>query len=196
MKYFITLAFLFLSTVAFSDGGGGGSNHCTINDMDITHNLFYNSVDGELTVMNKKGKPEKYAVTTNISIYDIKTAKTTYLFSDSLKEGIVGFYFESHYDALNKKMVFNHNDPSDDQYFDIIGNFNMESRQPSDKLFIITFSIQSDMYYLWTADKTGGGLTRVHEFSAITDYYFDVRNMVVRFVKQVGKKIEIKDIKY
>ena len=196
IKYFVLIT-LFISTVSFIDGGDGGSSHCIINDMDITHNLFYNSVDGVLDVLNKKGKIEKYEVTTNISIYDIKTGKTSYLFSDSLKERIEEFYFESHYDALNKRMAFNHNDPADYQYLDVIGNFNLESRPPSDKLFIITNSPETGMRCLWMADKTGAGLMRVHEFNqSTTDYYFDVKNMVVRFVKQVGKKIETLDIKY
>lgn len=194
IKYIFLL--LLCSSFTLVDGDGGGSNHCTINDMEITHNLFYCSVDGELTIMNKKGKPEKYDITSNISIYDIKTAKTTYLFSDSLKEGIAEFYFESHYDVLTKKMAFNHNDPDDYRYFDIVGNFNLETRPPSDKLFIITYSIEGGMYCLWTADKRGTGLTRIHSFTSNTDYYFDVKNMMIRFVKQVGKKIETKDIKY
>ena len=91
-------------------------------------------------------------------------------------------------------MIFNRSE--NDYQVNIIGNFNLNSRPPSDKIFIVTYSFTSEKYSLWTAHKTGKDLTRVHEFSMDTQYYFDVKNSMIRFVNQVGQKIETKDIKY
>ncbi|MFI5203333.1 MAG: hypothetical protein ACHQF2_02465 [Flavobacteriales bacterium] len=197
MKTKLTLLFFLVSPILLADGGGGYGTHCHVRDMDVTYNLYYHSVDGELAVPNKKGKEDVYDITSNISIYDITTGKTSYLFPDTLKERISDFYFESHYDSLNQKMAFNH--PESEYYNtmeNVVGNVNLKSRKPSDKLFIITYSYVSYQYTLWTAHKTGKELKRVHEFSDDDNFYFDVKNMAIRFVTQVEKRIEIKDIKY
>lgn len=195
MKIKLTFILLMISAIAFADSGGGYGTKCNVNDIEINYNLFYTSVDGDLSVINKKGKEEKYYVTSNISIYDINTGKISYLFSDTLNEKICEFYFESYYDSLNKQIVFNQSN-NDYPMNNIIGNFNLKNRLPGDKIFIITYSYKSDKYSLWTAHKNGTQLTRVYEFSKEVNYFFDVKNMVIRFIRQAGKKIEIKDHKY
>jgi hypothetical protein len=164
--------------------------------MDITHNLFYHSVDGELITINSKGKEQKYKVTNDISIYDIITAKSVKLFSDTLKEAIRDFYFESHYQASSGRMLYNQHSDGSSEWNKIIGNINIKERKPADKIFILTYSYTTDKFTMWSADKKGTGLKRIHQFSDDTDYYFDVKNLCIRFVKQVGKQIEILDIKY
>jgi hypothetical protein len=196
MKTKLTLIFVLISSIIFADGGDGYGTKCYVHDIEITYNLFYYSVDGQLKTINNKGKEEKYDITSNIAIYNINTKKISYLFSDTLQERIYEFYFESHYDSINRQILFNRNDNRQYQMDNIVGNFGILNRLPSEKLFIITYSYISNKYSLWTAHKMGTDLTKVYEFSKDANYYFDVKNKVIRFARQVDKKVEIIEFKY
>jgi hypothetical protein len=196
MKANSIFVFLLISSFAWADGGTDNGSKCYVHDLEPSYNLFYSSVDGFLTVYNRKGKPEEYDITSNISIYDINTGKITYLFSDTLKERIEEFYFESYFDSSAKEMRFNLDADRYDEMNNSVGNSNLKGRAPSDRMFIVTASPFTHKRSLWMAHKNGTELTRVYEYSDDSSFYIDVKNKVIRFVKQVDQKIEVKDIKY
>lgn len=195
MKSIFSIIFILISSFSFADGGGRYTSKCIIHEMDATNNLFYNSVDGYVFFTNKKEKKDSFNVTTNIAIYDIESQKTKYLFPDTMNEKVVRFYFESHFDEIAQKMIFNLED-NDYRLDRIVGNNNLKDKIPSNQLIIVTYSHVSEKYTLWTADKLGEDLLKLHEFLEIDDYYIDVQNRVVRFVNQKGNEIITTDIKY
>jgi len=196
MKSKLTFLFILFSYLLYADGGDGYGTKCNVNDMEINYNLFYSSINGELKVINNKGKEKVYEITSNIAVYNIESKQIKYIFPDTLNERIYKFYYESYYDSLKKQIVYNRSGNSYYEMNNLIGNYNLLQRQPFDKLFIITYSYETKMYSLWTATKFGEELKRVFQFDKETEYYFDVKNMEVRFIKQINNELEISDIKY
>jgi hypothetical protein len=196
MKTITTLLLLFISIVSYADGGNGYGTKCNVHDLEPSLNLFYTSLDGQLNYTNSKGKEKTREITANIAIYNIANKKTKYLFSDTLNEKICEFYFETHYDSSLKKIYFNRNNGDYYAMNNIIGNVNLEKRLCSNNLLIITYSYKTQKYSLWISHKNGDNLRRVKVFSDEHNRFFDVKNQTIRFVRQVGIKIEIEDIKY
>jgi hypothetical protein len=122
--------------------------------------------------------------------------KTKYLFPDTLNEKNCEFYFESHYNPLLKKIFFNRNNGDNYSMYNTIGNINLEERSCNNNLIITTYSYETQKYSLWIAHKNGTNLKRVREFSEEQLYLIDVKNQMVRFLRQIGSKIEMEDFAY
>ena len=195
MKKYLTLLLLLPCFSLFADGGGDYARGSNINVMDNTSNIFYTSVEGEIKFKNDKGKDEVRKSVSNIALYHISDQKTTLLFPENLNEEIHEFYFESSYFEAGKMIIFN-DSPGEYGSRCLIGNYDVPQRPVSNKLFVFTYNYDTKLYSLWISDKTGKDLQRVYQCNYKSHYYFDVKNQIVRFVQQVGSKIEIKDIKY
>ncbi|MFH0893000.1 MAG: hypothetical protein V2A54_01075 [Bacteroidota bacterium] len=196
MKTKLTILLSLIFSLAVADGGGGKYSHgCRVHALDNTTNVFFTSIDGKIKYLNEKNKEEFAYTTTNISVFNISENTTANLFPENFNEGIIEFYFESSYNDFKKKISFNGNDNDyNDNY--IVGNYDIPKRAVCDKVFVITYNFETKQYSFWVAHKTGKDLQRVYQCTAESNYYFDVKNQVIRFEKQNGSKIEIKDIKY
>ncbi|MDH5597546.1 MAG: hypothetical protein OEY34_00390 [Cyclobacteriaceae bacterium] len=192
MKKIFILPFLMFSFLSFTFiDGGGGSIKCYIRDYNPANDLFYISIDKTITIQNDKNKEKSYDITSNIAIYDTNKESTTYLFDDSFDETISNFFYESYYDTEQKKLICNR-----DYRFKLLGNENLLIDTISDQLIIETYSFKSGMYSLWTAHKEGGHLKREIQFTTETEYYIDVKNKVIRILKQTEPKIDFVNIPY
>jgi hypothetical protein len=194
MKTKFFFLFALISLVSFAGGGDPHNGQIRVRHLEMKYNLFYCSVEHEVTVPDIKGKDETHRIISNLAVYDISKQTTTYLFDDDMNENISAFFFESANDDKGYDIGFFI--PNSRPKPVVLGILKSENRLPSDKMYIVTYNFSTENYTFWYADKTGNNLTKGCEFPRYADFYIDVNNRVFRFVKQVGVKIEIKDIKY
>ncbi len=195
MKSKLTILFAMISLLSMAGFGGGDPNGLIrVRHLEMKYNLFYCSVQREVTVPDPRGKEETHKIISNLAVYDIQNQTTSYLFDDDNHENVCAFFFESANDDKGADIGFFI--PNSRPKPQILGILRSENRLPSDKMYIITFNFTTENYTFWYADKTGSNLTKGCEFPLYADFYIDVNNRVFRFVKQVGLKIEITDIKY
>lgn len=194
MKAKIFLLFALASLTVLAGGGDPSNGQIRVRHLEMKYNLFYCSIEHEVTVLDPKGKEEVHHIISNLAVYDITKQTTTYLFDDNMNENVCAFFFESANDDKGADIGFFV--PNSRPKPQVIGILKSENRLPSDKMYIITYNFTTENYTFWYADKIGSNLTKGCEFPRYADFYIDVNNRVFRFVKQVGVKIEIKDIKY
>ena len=195
MKTKLTIIFALISVMAMAGFGGGDPyGLIRVRHLEMKYNLFYCSVQREVMVPDPRGKEETHRIISNLAVYDIAKQTTTYMFDDDMNENVCAFFFESANDDKGNDIGFFI--PNSRPKPEILGILKSENRLPSDKMYIITFNFTTENYTFWYADKTGSNLTKGCEFPHNADFYIDVNNRMFRFVKQVGVKIEITDIKY
>lgn len=198
MKYFSLLVFSFIAMNVFADGGKNKKSF-SIESYEPNLNLQFIGMSDTIHYIEKKKEETAYIVS-NIAIYDIANNKTNYVFNDTVKRNIVGFYFESKYIEEFKTIEFNNEyDPSDtynNGLFQQANNRNVSSRPLSNNLIIITEDVLTNKLTFWICDKYGNNLKKEIEISNHTDWDIDVKNRMIRIIEHFDKKIEIQNIKY
>lgn len=147
-------------------------------------NLWYISI-GEV----KKNKEISNNVIKNIAIVNLNSNETNYLFDKEFDENIQDLYFET--DFRNKDGVVEFNSMTH-----IKNNNNIQVRAIKDRLCIITYNTSTQKYSLWFSNKIGKGLNRVKSFSKDTDWWIDIRNSRIYFIRQIESKIHLESIEW
>ena len=183
-KFVIPFLFFLISSSVFA----GFGNSAKFIYFDPTNNLTYVSI----------GKNEKLAsYTKNIAIINSSTNKISYIFEDQFKEDIINMYFESEYNEKEGKVIFNIDYYYNKYRFDgMIKNNIFVNRPIKDKLCIFTFDSKNKKYSIWYCDKKGENLRLAKTFDNKTDWWIDVRNCKVCFVKQVENQITYETIEW
>ncbi len=188
-----------LVTINLLADGGDHPVRLEINCFEPNLNIQYVGVKDTIHYLDKK-KTYNAFVTSNIAIYDVVNNKTNYLFKDTLKRQIIGFYFESKYIEEYKTIEFNNSfDPADvnkSGLYEHSNNRNVSSRSLSENLIIISEDVLTGNLTFWICDKYGNDLKKGIEISKDWNWEIDVKNRSIRFTKQVNHKIEIQNLKY
>ncbi len=204
----ILLIFLYLITITNTNADGGGdyeyARRLEVNTYESNLNLHYLSVTDTIFTQISKTRTNESYYTSNVAVYDITKDKTKYIFSDSSKFKIVGFYFESNYNSTFKTIEFNNekyfeNGESNTNNYAFSNNFNVSSRPISNNIIIITQSPNNennDNLTIWICDKYGNNLKKVFDLKNDWTWEIDVKNQTIRISRQVNSKIEIKNEKY
>lgn len=198
MKYTTFLLFCLFTFKLFADGGDD-PKRMNIDTYEPNLNLQFIGIKDTIHFTDKK-KDQSAFVISNVAIYDITKNQTHFIFTDTIKRHIVGFYFESSYLAEFKTVEFNNAyNPSDTYYdglFEHANNRNVQSRPLSENLIIVTEDIWTKNLTFWICDKYGNSLKKEMEINKDWDWEIDVKNRSIRFISQVNQRVEIKSVKY
>lgn len=189
-QIFFIMAFTILLQYAYADGG---NRFFTLDSFEQTYNLYYKTSLDTIKYINEKGKKDFEIRSTNLTIYDITIGTKTQLFPNGFKEEIITILFETKIDSSGT-IMFNNDDYNPQRY--IRNNYNISSRELSNKLIIVTFSMETKMFTLWTAHKNGKELKNLKSFSNTDELNIDVLNHCFLFVKSNINQIDIEKIKY
>ncbi|MBN2890678.1 MAG: hypothetical protein JXL97_02315 [Bacteroidales bacterium] len=162
-----------------------------IDYFDPTNNFYYIGINDTLYHQTRSfSKKENYITkrilaTTGFGIYDFNNNTTTYVHFDTCN--IVGFWFEQYYSETEKKIIFNENYVSQ-----IVNNFEIPFRKVSNKLFILTYSYETEKNKLWTCEKDGANLKAITELDSPFDFRIDIFNTTIMTIKIFNKELIIK----
>lgn len=144
--------------------------------------LVYASVCAE----DKNGKAD-FSKILNVTVYDEKTKKTSYIFPKENKETITDFIFEKYINDEKESIVFN---KALGFYFDfesVINNKNIPSAIISDNIIIETMNTDTKTVSVWLCCKNGSNLKSIYEYNIKTEnvrLFIDPKNKKIIFVKQ------------
>ena len=155
-------------------------------------NIQYIGIKDTIEYLDKN-KTRQTIVISNIAIYDIANNKTNYVFKDTLKHKITGFYFESRYIEEQKTIEFN---SSFNEFYRHSNNINVSTRTLSNNLIIVTEDLLTKNVTFWLCDKLGNITKKELEITKDWNWEIDVKNRLIRTTRQVKSKIEIQNIKY
>jgi len=182
MKIGITIIALFFSISVFA----GGYYNPSIDTYDPVTGLYFKSIESEESsgFLSSKGKS-----IVNLFIYDPVTNSGNLLFPKSKNFQIVALSFET--SVENGEVKF-HSDYS----ASIKNNHNIEKRNPKEDMLIVTRNTETKEETFYFAQKNGAELKKVKTISQSDDWHVDVKNSVVRVIKQVGSEIQIESFKW
>jgi len=201
-KNAILVLLLAIAAYSFASGGGEYKRYYLgdINYFEQTHNLRYLGIHDSVMLKDSKGKSYKHYILNDVSIHDINNGKTINIFNDTTKREIVRFYFETDYFEEYRSIEFNYDFDStqmDKGLFQFANNTDVAKREISDRLIIECLDPRTDMISIWICDKTGGNLKKVFEYKEYkANFEIDVKNRKLRTYRQVGNKMEIKEVDY
>ncbi|WP_156026942.1 hypothetical protein [Sporocytophaga myxococcoides] len=200
MKYSILMICLLAKTLFSIDSGGDDDYYSKldINTYETNLNLQYIGVEDTLKIIENKNKVRKKEITRDVVVYDISKQQMNYIFKDTVKRTISGFYFESKYFPEYGSIEFN-NEYSLDRYedkglFRHSNNRYIPSRPLSNSIILV--AEVSGVETIWVCDKYGNNLKKLTEIENGWRWEIDVRNQMIRLISQQGSKLIIKDFNY
>jgi hypothetical protein len=164
----------------------GGYYNPSIDTYDPATGLYYKSVESEKKsgFLSSGGR-----AITNLYIYNPLTGEGKVLFPKKQDFQIIALSFET---AVENGEVKFHSDYA----APIKNNNNIELREPKSKMLILTREIESEKETFYFAKKDGSEMEKVKTISASDDWHVDVKNSVVRVVRQVGSEIKIESFRW
>ena len=182
MKFGITVIALILSLPAFA----GGYYNPSIDSYDPVTGLYYKSIEGE----KKSGfLSSGNAAMVNIYIYDPKSGEGKYLFPHKDNFQIVALTFEV---FVEKGRVQFHSDYSSP----IKNNNDIALRKPKSTMLILTHNTDTKRDTFYFAEKDGSKLMEGRTILPSDNWHVDVKNAVVRIVRQTGLEITIENFEW
>jgi len=182
----IVVFFLQINLYAGYGGGGRSSNYLELDLFEQSFNFYYKAINDTIFYTNKKGKEKFVKATINIAFYDINRDSSFLLFEKESGHEIKAFFFEKEYNESKKKIDFVLVDGTYSSGY-IDNNSNIERREISNDIYIVTYSIKDGKHYLWSCHKTGKNLKLITEFKDFSDFKMDTYNDIILIVKQIGK---------
>ena len=187
-KVFVIIIVIFLHINLFAGYGGGGSSyyHLKLDLFEQSFNFYYKAIDDTVFYKNTKGKERFIKATVNIAFYDIKKDTSFLLFEKDFNHKIKAFFYEKEYNAEKRKIDFV---AIDDTYGSdyIANNSNIERREISDNIYIITYSVKEKKHYLWSCHKTGKNLKLITEFDSFYDFKMDIYNDIILVTQNISR---------
>jgi hypothetical protein len=182
MKTGITLLALLFSITAYA----GGYYNPTIDTYDPVTGLYFKSIDSEegSGFLSSKGKS-----IVNLYIYDPATGTGKLLFPKSDNFQIVALSFETSVEDGEVKFHSDYSAP-------IKNNQNIEPRNPKSNMLILTRNTETKDETFYFANKNGSDLQKVKTISQSEDWHVDVKNSVIRVIKQIGSELKIESFKW
>ena len=182
MKIGFTLLALLFSMTAYA----GGYYNPTIDTYDPVTGFYFKSIESNegSGFLSSKGKS-----IINLYIYDPATDTGKLLFPKSSNFQIIALSFET---SVKDGEVKFHSDYS----ASIKNNHNIEPREPKSSMLILTRNTETKDETFYFAQKNGAGLQKVKTISQSDDWHVDVKNSVVRVVKQVGAELQLESFKW
>ena len=204
MKKLLLFFFALVLSSTFADGDYD-SNYYIVDEYEPIVNIYYRGIyEKDVVFTDSKGKEFKKNITNNIAVFDPQTQMTKYIFPQSFNETITGFIYEVAYDTLCNQICFNqsvcsytalYRNQVCDQHPSIVrNNKNIQRRNASRKLIIITYSFLTKEETVWLCDKSGFNLRKVFESPA--SFHIDVKNRFLRTAYQDENKLKIKSEPY
>jgi hypothetical protein len=178
---FVIIALLFsVSAIA------GGYYNPTIDTYDPVTGLYFKSIksEEESGILSSKGNS-----IVNLFIYDPVTSTGKLLFPKSSNFQIVALCFEI---SIEDGQVEFHSDYS----AAIKNNQNIHPRSPKESMLILTRNTETKAETFYFAKKDGSELKKVKTISQSDDWHVDVKNSVIRVIKQVGSELQIESFKW
>ena len=182
MKIGIIFIVWFFSVSAFA----GGYYNPSIDTYDPETGLYFKSIQSEEKSGFLSGRDKSII---NLYIYNPNTNSGKTLFPKSHNFQIVALSFET---SVKDGEVIFHSDYS----APIKNNHKIGDRSPKNKILILTRDSENKKETFYFANKDGSDLKKVKTISQSDDWHIDVKNSVVRVVKQVGSEIEIESFKW
>jgi len=78
----------------------------------------------------------------------------------------------------------------------IKNNQNIEPRNPKSSMLILTRNTETNDETFYFAKKNGTDLRKAKTISQSDDWHVDVKNSVVRVIRQVGSELQIESFKW
>ncbi|WP_293266219.1 hypothetical protein [Neptunomonas sp.] len=182
MKFGLLVAGLLLSFSVFA----GGYYTPRIDTYDPITGLYFKGIES----------PEKSGFLnsgnrsiTNLYIYDPIKNTGKLLFSKKSNFQIVALSFETSVENGEVKFY-------SDFSASIKNNDKIAPREPKSTLLILTRDVEGEKDTFYLAQKNGNGLKEVKTISSLDEWHVDVKNSVVRIVKQVGLEIKMDQFKW
>lgn len=177
MRLIVGIVAMLLSIPVFS----GGYYNPGIDTYDPVTGLYYRSVESEKKsgFLSSGGR-----AVVNIYIYNPVSDKGKYLFPVKSNFQIVALAFET---AVENGEVKFHSDYSSP----VKNNNGIAKREPKTKILILTRNVDTENETFYFAQKDGTNLVEVKTISPADDWHVDVKNSVVRIIKQTDRGITI-----
>ncbi|MFK7936770.1 MAG: hypothetical protein AB8G22_24870 [Saprospiraceae bacterium] len=158
-------------------------------EYDREFNLLYIKVNPTIKTGIVKSKTEVDIKTiSNLAIYEIEKDNLIHFFEKGTKNKIVHYFYETCYNEKLERMDFN------TQSYQIFNNQNIEKREKSDKLFMVTEKEQTNEYELWISSRSGINKQMVKRFQKELDWRIDVYNKKVLFIHKLENEIKVTSI--
>lgn len=162
---------------------------------DRQFNLFYLSMHRPKKLkglMSSKNEEDfDYKKITNMAVFDMVNAKTTYLFKNVAKDEVIThFLYELYYRKKDGNMTFNRHSSK------ILNNSQIDERAPLNKLIVCQKSEETGKKKIWTFDKHGEHKTLITEIDKNTDWRIDVFNQKIITFKRSVEQVEFNDYRY
>lgn len=132
----------------------------------------------------------------NIALVNLNTNEVSYFFDTDFEENIKGIFFETGFNTEEGAVEFNLNQDSDKAGNLFKNNYQIPQRPLKDKICILSFHPKNNVYSFWFCDKSGQNLKRVKTIDYGMDWWFDVKNNKICFVRQVEDKINFESIEW
>lgn len=182
MKISVIILTLILSIPAFA----GGYYDPSIDTYDPETGLYYKSVESE----KKSGFLSRgNRVIVNLYIYDPESGEGKYLFPDKKNFQIVALSFETSVEDGKVKFRSDFSSP-------IKNNAGIAPRKPKSKMLILTRDVETKRETFYFAEKDGSKLVKGKTISPSDEWHVDVKNSVVRVVRQTGLEIAVESFQW
>jgi len=152
---------------------------------------------------------------TNYLIYDVNKNTKKYLFDKERSEDIVLLLFENKFNDKYGNIIFNI-DYTEEAYtygYDkfqsifndekkcisepyIFNNCSLNKRPLNDKILILLFDDDSDLYTIYTSKLDGTDLKLIIQFSEDDDWHLDLKNNKIRVFIQKGIKSNLAEFEW
>jgi hypothetical protein len=190
MKKLLIVLLLLVSVTSPTYAGFYSSRGSGFRYFETGKNLLY------VSVAKVKNKKIDSGLIGNIAVVNLSTNSVINIFKTDFNERIENLIFEAKIissvqeNFKGYKVAFNAN--YGNRY--VRNNRLTVNRIVKDKLCILTYKAETKIYSLWYCDKTGANLKRVKSFKANTEWWIDIKNSKIYFMRQVGAQIRAESI--
>jgi len=191
----LAVLFLIITIISVAEGRDRYSgNKTTIDLFERSFNFYYKSISDTIFFNNERGKEKFEEAITNVAFYDINSNTTTKLFPEDFNQRIETFYFEKSYVDSLRKIEFEIINRL--YYYDVVyNNYEINKREISEYIYIVTYSKETKKYTLWSCHKTGKDLTKITEYDYSRSLKLDIYNRQIMIAVQVNNDIQISTFK-
>lgn len=175
MRLAVFVSILVLSTFSFA----GGYYNPSIDTYDPETGLYFKSIESE----KKSGFLSSGGDSiVNLYIYNPETNEGKYLFPKKDNFQIVALAFETSVENGEVKFHSDYSSP-------VKNNNGIASRKPKSKMLILTRNIETKHETFYFSEKGGSNLVKGKTILPSDNWHIDVKNSVVRILRQDGLEI-------
>jgi len=155
-------------------------------EYDRTFNLLYIKVNPTVKIGIVKSKTEvDTRILSNLAIYDIEKDHLNHFFEKGIKNKIIDYFYETGYNEKLNRMDFNTDS------IQIFNNQNIEQREKTDVLFVVSESESTDEHQLWKSSRSGTDKQLIKTFHKKIHWRIDVFNQKILFIHHLENEVKV-----